>query len=103
MNRSRGLTPLRVLVAAYSVSAFGTYLDFVVLNLFAYRVTGSPLQTGLFMALRLTTSFAVGLAAGPIVRPHRRRRLMVGSDVTQAAGLLVLVLSPAPAAHGLLY
>ena len=103
MTFTRELTPLRVLVTAYSVSAFGTYLDFVVLNLFAYRVTGSPLQTGLFMALRLTTSFAVGLAAGPIVQPHRRRRLLVGTDLTQALGLLVLVLAPGAAAHGLLY
>jgi predicted MFS family arabinose efflux permease len=104
MRLTRELTPLRVLVAAHSVSAFGSYLDFVVLNLFAYRVTGSPLQTGLFMALRLGTSFAVGMAAGPIVQPHRRRRLMVGGDLAQATGLLVLVLAPGPAVgHGLLY
>ncbi len=60
MSPARELRHFRVLVLSYSVSSFGSFLNMVVLNLFAYRVTGSPLQTGLFMAVRLGTSFGSG-------------------------------------------
>ncbi|MFY1638004.1 MFS transporter [Solwaraspora sp. WMMB335] len=93
----------RFLVVGNAVSAYGSYLDMIALNLFAYSLTGSALQTGLLMALRLATSFATGLGAGSLVSRLDRKRIMVASDVTQALALAALVVSPTGAQVGLLY
>lgn len=93
----------RVLVVGHAVSAYGSFVNFVAINLFAYQLTGSALQTGLFMALRLASSFVTGLAAGHLVTRYSRKALMVGSDLTQAAGLAVLALTPASRQEQLLY
>ncbi|HEY0640324.1 MAG TPA: MFS transporter [Pseudonocardiaceae bacterium] len=99
----RGLGWFRVLVVGHAVSAYGSFVNFVAINLFAYQLTGSALQTGLFMALRLATSFVTGLVAGHLVTRHSRKLLMVGSDLGQAAGLTVLALAPASRQEALLY
>lgn len=93
----------RFLVVGNAVSAYGSYLDMVALNLFAYSLTGSALQTGLLMALRLATSFLTGFGAGSLVSRLDRKQIMVTSDVTQALALVVLVLAPAATQAGLLY
>ncbi|WFE28232.1 MFS transporter [Solwaraspora sp. WMMD791] len=93
----------RFLVVGNAVSAYGTYLDMIALSLFAYSLTGSALQTGLFLALRLGTSVLSGFGAGSLASRFDRKRLMVTSDVTQAVALVVLVVAPATAQVGLLY
>lgn len=93
----------RFLVVGNAVSAYGSYLDMVALNLFAYSLTGSALQTGLIMALRLATSVLAGFGAGSLVSRLDRKRIMVISDVTQALALIGLVLAPAASQAGLLY
>lgn len=98
--------PFRVfsfLVAGYAISSFGNFLDMVALNLFVYAVTGSPFQTGLFMAIRLAASFFTGLAAGNLVSRYNRRVLMVGSDLTQMLSLVGLVFMPAPLQIAMIY
>lgn len=91
------------LVAGYSISSFGSYLNIVALNLFAYELTDSALQTGIFMALRLAASFLSGLVAGALVARYNRKLLMIVSDLAQAAALVLLVLGPTSARLGLLY
>lgn len=54
----------RVLVAGYSVSSYGTFLNMVALNLFVYATTHSALAIGLFMAVRLGAGFLAGTVAG---------------------------------------
>ncbi|MEV4630260.1 MFS transporter [Micromonospora sp. NPDC049523] len=104
VGRTRdGMRHFRFLVVGNAVSAYGSYLDMVALNLFAYSLTGSALQTGLLMALRLATSFLTGFGAGSLVSRLDRKRIMVASDVTQALVLVVLVLAPATTQAGLLY
>ncbi|RKR91954.1 putative MFS family arabinose efflux permease [Micromonospora pisi] len=93
----------RFLVVGNAVSAYGSYLDMVALNLFAYALTGSALQTGLIMALRLATGFLTGFGAGTLVSRFDRKRIMVTSDVTQALALIVLVLAPTVTQAWLLY
>ncbi|MFY1699873.1 MFS transporter [Solwaraspora sp. WMMA2101] len=93
----------RFLVVGNAVSAYGSYLDMIALSLFAYSLTGSALQTGLFLALRLGTSVLSGFGAGTLASRFDRKRLMVTSDVTQAFALIVLVVAPATAQVGLLY
>lgn len=91
------------LVVGHSISAYGSFVNFVAINLFAYQLTGSALLTGLFMALRLASGFAAGVLAGHLVSRYSRKALMVGADLGQAAGLLTLALAPATRQEMLLY
>ncbi|HWM07201.1 MAG TPA: MFS transporter [Actinophytocola sp.] len=83
-----------LLVAGYSCSAYGNYLNLVALSLFTLAVTGGPLGVGLVMALRLAAGFATGLRAGRLVSRFDRRRLMIGTDLAQALAMVVLALGP---------
>lgn len=93
----------RFLALGYTVSAFGSHLNMVAVGLYAYLVTGSALHTGLFMALRVGAGFLAGLASGALTARFPRKRVMVAADVTQAAALLSLAVTPADSAHALLY
>ncbi|MFG3405011.1 MFS transporter [Streptomyces sp. NPDC048142] len=84
----------RLLVVGNAISAYGSFLNMVALNVFIYHVTGSALTTGLFMAVRLGTNVVSGFVSGRLVSLHDRKRLMVGADLTQATALLVLLLAP---------
>lgn len=102
-TRVSGHLPLfRLLVVGTSVSAFGSYLNMVALNLFVYQATGSALQTGAFMALRLAAGFLAGLAGGTIAARLPRRPVMVACDLTQAGTLVALALAPTTVRLGLL-
>ncbi|MFE0592070.1 MFS transporter [Micromonospora echinospora] len=98
----RQLVLFRLLVVGTSVSAFGSYLNMVALNLFVYQATGSALQTGAFMALRLGAGFLAGLAGGTIAARLPRRPVMVACDLTQAAALVALAVAPTSVRLGLL-
>ncbi|MER5636066.1 MFS transporter [Kitasatospora sp. NPDC002227] len=93
----------RLLVAGNAVSAYGSYLNMVALNVFVYQLTGSALTAGLYMAVRLLTSVASGVVAGSLASRIPRKRLMVGSDLTQATALVLLLLAPSGARVGLLF
>lgn len=96
-------TRLRLLAAAGGVSAFGSFLNMVVLGLFAFELTGSALATGLFLALRLGSGFLTGPLAGVLVARFPRRTLMVAADLASATGLVALVLAPGGWREPLLY
>ncbi|XTZ13163.1 MFS transporter [Micromonospora echinospora] len=98
----RQLVLFRLLVVGTSVSAFGSYLNMVALNLFVYQATGSALQTGAFMALRLGAGFLAGLAGGTIAARLPRRPVMVACDLTQATALVALAVAPTSVRLGLL-
>ncbi|RSO37320.1 MFS transporter [Streptomyces sp. WAC 06725] len=93
----------RLLVVGNAISAYGSYLNMVALNVFVYQVTGSALTAGLFMAVRLITSVLSGFVSGRLVSRYDRKRLMVCADVTQAAALVVLLLAPDGARVALLF
>ncbi|MGC4808263.1 MFS transporter [Micromonospora sp. DT233] len=94
---------LRLVVAAHAVSTYGSYLNLVALGLFTLEVTGSAVQTGLFMAVRLTAGFLMGPLSGLLAGRHRRTRLMIGADLLSALSLVLLVAAPAGAGPPLLY
>ncbi|HEY1179766.1 MAG TPA: MFS transporter [Phytomonospora sp.] len=94
---------LRLLAAASGISAFGSFLNMVVLGLFALEVTGSELATGLFMALRLGSGFLAGPLAGVLAARFPRRALMAACDLVSAAGLIAILAAPAAWAGPLLY
>ncbi|MDO0909465.1 MFS transporter [Streptomyces sp. DT2A-34] len=93
----------RLLVVGNGISAYGSYLNMVALNVFVYDATGSALAAGLFMAVRLATSVVSGWVSGRLVSAHDRKRLMVGADLCQAVALLSLLLAPEGTRPGLLY
>ncbi|MFF8786053.1 MFS transporter [Streptomyces sp. NPDC015125] len=93
----------RLLVVGNGISAYGSYLNLVALNVFIYDVTGSALAAGLFMAVRLATSVASGFVSGRLVAAYDRKRLMVGADLCQALSLLTLLLAPEGTRTTLLY
>ncbi|MFI7673011.1 MFS transporter [Actinophytocola sp. NPDC049390] len=84
----------RVLVFGYSCSAYGNYLNLVALSLFTLVVTGGPLGVGIVMALRLGAGFGAGIVAGRLVNRFDRRRLMIGTDLVQAAAMVGLAAGP---------
>ncbi|RPK44808.1 MFS transporter [Streptomyces sp. NBC_01260] len=93
----------RLLVLGNGVSAYGSYLNMVALNVFVYDVTGSALAAGLFMAVRLGTSVGAGFVSGRLVSAYDRKRLIVGADLGQALALLALLLAPEAGRISLLY
>lgn len=90
----RGERRYRFLVAGYSLSSYGTFLNMVALNLFVYETTGRALAMGLFMAVRLASGFVAGLIAGGLLDRYGAKRVMLWTNVTQAAVMLLLVLAP---------
>jgi MFS family permease len=93
----------RYLVAGNAVSAYGSYLNLVALNLYALNTTGSAAQTGLIMALRLSVAFAMGFVSGSIVSRFNRKLVMICGDMSQAVALTVLLTVPAGTRPALLY
>jgi MFS family permease len=99
----RAARDLRLVVAAHAVSTYGSYLNLVALGLFTLELTGSAVQTGLFMAVRLAAGFVMGPVSGLLAGRCRRTRLMIGADVLSAATLVLLVAAPAGARPAVLY
>src|SRR5688572_17762254 len=66
----------------------------VALGLFALHLTGSPLQTGLFMAVRLGSGFVAGPVAGRLATRLPRKPLMICADLLAAVSLLTLAARP---------
>ncbi|MFF3642012.1 MFS transporter [Streptomyces sp. NPDC002564] len=93
----------RLLVVGNGVSAYGSYLNMVALNVFIYDVTDSALAAGLFMAVRLLTSVVSGFVSGRLVSAYDRKRLMVGADLTQCVAMIALLIAPDGGRAGLLY
>ncbi|WP_159033099.1 MFS transporter [Streptomyces fodineus] len=94
-QRGTGLPgEFRLLVTAYAVTSYGSYLNMIALNLFVYELTGSAFGMGLFLAVRLACGAAAGLVAGPLVARVPRKRIMLWSNVAPAATLVLLVLVP---------
>ncbi|WP_320068496.1 MFS transporter [Micromonospora sp. RTGN7] len=94
---------LRLVLAAQAASTYGSYLNLVALGLFTLEVTGSAVQTGLFMAVRMAAGFLMGPVSGLLAGRCRRTRLMIGADVLSAVTLALLVVAPAGARPAMLY
>ncbi|MEU2669182.1 MFS transporter [Streptomyces sp. NPDC007164] len=90
----RGERRYRFLIAGYALSSYGTFLNMVALNLFVYETTGKALAMGLFMAVRLASGFVAGLTAGGLLARFTAKRVMLWTNVAQAAVMLLLVLAP---------
>lgn len=93
----------RILVAGYAVSTFGNFLNLVAVNLYAYQLTGSALQTGLLMAVRLAVGVVAGPLAGRLVTRLDRRTVLVLSDVAQGLAMGSILATPSASHDTLLW
>ncbi|MCT9008524.1 MFS transporter [Streptomyces rhizosphaerihabitans] len=84
----------RLLVAGNALSAFGSYLNMVSLNVFIYQLTGSALSVGVFLAVRLLATVVAGFVSGALVSRYDGKRLLMGSDLVQAVALSGTFLVP---------
>lgn len=66
------------------VSLAGSAATYVALPVIVYRLTRSPLVTGLVAALEAVPYLCFGLVAGAVADRIDRRRLMVGADLVSA-------------------
>lgn len=78
------------------VSLAGSAATYVALPVIVYRLTGSPLVTGLVSALEAVPYLCFGLVAGALADRLDRRRVMVAADLLSAA-----VIGSVPVAAGL--
>ena len=100
---ANGMRHFRFLVAGNAVSSYGSFLNMVALNLYAYQLTGSALQTGLFMALRLAFGVLAGLVAGRISDRFGDKAIMLATSLVQAAAMAALVIAPGGTRQAVLY
>lgn len=81
------------------VSLAGSAATYVALPVIVYRLTGSPLVTGLVAALEAVPYLCFGLVAGAVADRVDRRRLMIGADLVSA--LVICSVPVAAAGHAL--
>uniref|UniRef100_UPI00117CAE94 MFS transporter n=1 Tax=Streptomyces griseiscabiei TaxID=2993540 RepID=UPI00117CAE94 len=91
-GRDRGLgREFRWLWAAYAVSAFGTRLSFDALPLIAVLVLHvGPAEVSVLAATGLAVGAAVAVPLGPWVEFHRKRPVMITTDLVRCAALLTV-------------
>ncbi|MBS2547773.1 MFS transporter [Catenulispora sp. NL8] len=84
----------RAVVAGYSVSAYGSYLDSVALALFVYEASKSSLAVGVYLALRLGSGVVSGITGGRLLERVPHRRAMIVTCLIQALALFGLSAAP---------
>ncbi|MBI5240058.1 MAG: MFS transporter [Elusimicrobia bacterium] len=89
-------SPFMAVVFARLTSNFGTFLSMVALNTYMLELTDSPTWMGLTLAVKVLSGMAAAPLVGHAVDHMDRRRLMIASDLTLAAGMLGLVVMPGP-------
>ncbi len=93
-----------LLWSAHTVSSLGTWIDYVVLNLYVYKVFGSASVLGAFLVVRLLPALLFGPLGGYLADRFPRRTLLIGCDLARAVlvlGFLVVREIPAFFALGL--
>lgn len=93
-GRLRDDSDFRRFLAARLISLTGTTVTFVAFPVVVYELSGSPLLTALVAAFEALPYLLFGLVAGALADRVDRKRVMVATDLTQAA-----VLATIPLAH----
>lgn len=87
-------TPFMAVVFARLTSNFGTFLSMVALNTYMLELTDSPTWMGLTLAVKVLSGMAAAPLVGHAVDRLDRKKLMIASDLSLAAGMLGLVVMP---------
>ncbi len=77
-----------LLWSGHAVSSLGTWIDFVVLNLYVYSLFGSASLLGSFLVARMVPALFFGPLGGHLADRFPRRNLLIACDLARA--LLVL-------------
>lgn len=83
---------LRLILALF-ISQVGDWIAYVALPLVVYQHTGSPLMTSISLLVELVPALVFAPVAGVIVDRFSRWAIMVMSDLTRGALLLVMAVS----------
>lgn len=90
-----GLTgPFVAVITARLTSNFGTFLSMMALNVYMLELTDSAAWMGWTLAVRVLSGIAAAPLIGHAVDRLDRKRLMIGSDLALAAGMIGLVFVP---------
>lgn len=87
-------SPFVAVVTARLTSNFGTFLSMMALNVYMLELTDSPTWMGLTLAVKVLSGIAATPFIGHAVDRMDRKRLMIVSDLTLAAAMLLLVALP---------
>lgn len=74
-----------------TVSGFGTWINFVGLNLYVLYLTGSGKVLGLFLVVRMLPSLLFGSLGGWLADRYPRRTIMIACDIVRAGLVLGFV------------
>ncbi|GAA3614023.1 hypothetical protein GCM10022223_32810 [Kineosporia mesophila] len=85
------------MAGAYAVSSFGSQLNMVALNLFAYQWTGSPIGLGAVMVLRLAAGSLSGPLAPRLIARFSYKNVLLWTNAAQAAAMTLLASTPSTA------
>jgi len=83
---------VKTLWAATTASSLGSWLLVIAVPAQVFQLTGSPLATGVGLAVEAVPALLVGPWAGVAVDRHDRRRTMIVADLCAAAGVALLFL-----------
>ncbi|MDD5628157.1 MAG: MFS transporter [Elusimicrobia bacterium] len=95
-EQGRLSSPFAAVITARLTSNFGTYLSMIALNVYMLELTDSPTWMGLTLAVKVLSGIAATPFIGHAVDRMDRKKLMVFSDLTLAAAMLLLVVLPLP-------
>lgn len=82
------------LISGLTLSHFGTYLNFIALDMYAYHLTDSALLMGLNKSVMLIGQFATGIYGGILADRYNKKKLMIAADLAQSCFLIILIAVP---------
>jgi MFS family permease len=85
-----------LLLTSATVSAFGTWVSYIALNLFAYSISKSWSSLAVTMSVSLVPSMFSGPIAGVLADRLDRRKLMIAIDAGRCLLFLILPLASQP-------
>ncbi|MFI9011096.1 MFS transporter [Actinosynnema sp. NPDC053489] len=103
MTSALGIPDFRLLWAARTISAFGTWLLVVAVPAHVFTLTGSVLASGAALAAEFLPPLLLGPLAGVLVDRWDRRRVLVAADVLRAAAVALLLFARDPGTLWLVY
>src|SRR5262249_15461156 len=92
-------TGMRLLWTAASIASLGVWLLVMAVPLEVYRRSGSPVATGLALAVEAIPAVVVGPWAGVLLDRLPRKRILQGAYLGGAAGVALMLAGPIAAIY----
>jgi MFS family permease len=88
--------PFRNLVCAHLASTAGTWLAAIALSVQMLAETHSGTWVGLLLMANFAPTLALALFLGPLLDRRRRKRILIGSDLVNVLGFVLIALAQSP-------